>query len=169
MTNGYTKLFGTILTSSIWSEDDKTRLVWITMLALATRDGLVEAALPGLARAANVSVEACEASVKKLESPDEYSRSTTNDGRRIEKVDGGWRIYNYVKYMEKMDMESRRAYNARKMREYRERERGLRKQMGIRAVVNAKVTEEEIRMRDEAELVKKAGQRKVLADLGVRF
>ncbi len=31
----YTKLFHSIVTSTIWRETDPTRIVWITMLALA--------------------------------------------------------------------------------------------------------------------------------------
>lgn len=30
--NGYTKLFNSILDSTIWGESDETRLVWITLL-----------------------------------------------------------------------------------------------------------------------------------------
>ena len=41
--NGFTKLFQSILTSSVWSEDNETRIVWITMLALADQNGSVSA------------------------------------------------------------------------------------------------------------------------------
>lgn len=39
--SGSIKLFGSIVASTIWREDDKTRLVWITLLALSDRDGFV--------------------------------------------------------------------------------------------------------------------------------
>jgi hypothetical protein len=38
--------------------------------------------------------------INKLESPDPLSRSTNDDGRRIERIDGGYRIINYLKYRE---------------------------------------------------------------------
>lgn len=122
MTNGYTKLFGSLVTSSVWSEDDKTRIVWITMLALSNRNGLVEAAMPGLARAANVPLEDCRAALLKFESPDPDSRSRTFEGRRVERVDGGFQILNYAKYMALMSKEDIREYKREKMREYRERD-----------------------------------------------
>ena len=40
---GYTKLFNSILASTIWRADDKTRIVWITLLAMADKHGIVEA------------------------------------------------------------------------------------------------------------------------------
>ena len=99
---GFTKLFSEIVTSSIWSEDNATRIVWITMLALKDKDGYVPAALPGLANAARVTIAECEASIQKLEAPDKYSRSTANDGRRIEKVDGGWLVLNHYKFRDNL-------------------------------------------------------------------
>lgn len=147
MTNGYTKLFGSLVTSSVWSEDDKTRLVWITMLALSDRDGLVEAAIPGLARAANVSLEDCENAIVKLEGPDHYSRSLEHEGRRVERVDGGFRILNYARYSLKMSFEDRREYQRRKQAEYRKR-----KGETIRQQVNRSVAEDELTKQDAREM-----------------
>ena len=45
MQRGFTKLFNTIVTSTIWQEDDKTRIVWITMLAIADASGIVGASI----------------------------------------------------------------------------------------------------------------------------
>lgn len=143
MTNGYTKLFGTLVTSSIWSEDDKTRLVWITMLALSNRDGVVEAAVPGLARAANVSIEECRMALAKLESPDPDSRSTEHEGRRIERVDGGFLILNHAKYSEMMSLEARREYNRRKQSEYRKKKQDATKELTIRDVIRHRAAAED--------------------------
>ena len=94
--SGYTKLFNSILASTIWREDDKTRIVWITLLAMAGRDGVADGSIPGLADLARVSVEDCEAALAKLKAPDKYSRSKGNDGRRIRDVDGGWLLLNHA-------------------------------------------------------------------------
>ena len=123
--SGYTKLFSSIVTSSIWSEDDKTRIVWVTMLALADEHGLVEAALPGLANAARVSVEDCQKSIDKFLAPDGYSRSTEFEGRRIERVEGGWKLLNHSMYRAKFSEEERKAYKAMHQALYRARRRGL--------------------------------------------
>jgi len=116
---GYSKLFSEIVTSSIWSEDDQTRIVWITMLALKDSRGFVPAAIPGLANAARVSVEQCEAAIAKLESPDKYSRTEDHDGRRIKKIDGGWLVLNHEKYREKRHDEDRREYQRKLMAQRR--------------------------------------------------
>ena len=93
---GFTKLFSSILTSSVWQEDDKTRLLWITMLASADADGRVEAAIPGMAMLARISIAECEHGLEVLLSPDEYSRTTEHEGRRIEAIDGGWLVSNGI-------------------------------------------------------------------------
>jgi hypothetical protein len=116
---GYTKLFQSLLTSTIWQEDDKTRITWITMLALADQAGKVEASVPGLAHAANINLEACQRALTRLIAPDEYSRTKSHDGRRIRPVDGGWQILNYAKYREKCRSQDRRSY----MRDAKRRQR----------------------------------------------
>ena len=98
---GFTKLFSSIVMSSIWSEDDKTRIIWITMIAICDAQGHVEASVPGLAYTARVSLEDCERALGILSSPDPYSRTKEAEGRRIEDIDGGWRIINYAKYRER--------------------------------------------------------------------
>jgi hypothetical protein len=113
MNRGFTKLFNTIVTSTIWQEDDKTRIVWITMLAIADASGMVSAAVPGLASVANVSVEATRKAIETLESPDPDSRTQDFEGRRIQQVDGGWRILNYIKYRRMLNEEERREYKAK--------------------------------------------------------
>ena len=66
----YTKLFNSIVTSTIWTEDDKTRIVWITMLAIADQNGEVQASIPGLARLAAVSISDAEMAIAKFLGPD---------------------------------------------------------------------------------------------------
>ena len=95
---GYTPFFNSIVTSSIWNEDNATRVVWITMLALADKNGVVEGAIPGLATVARVSIEECERALQVLKTPDNYSRTADHEGKRIHDIDGGWQIYNFAKF-----------------------------------------------------------------------
>ena len=122
---GYTKLFGSIIASTIWREDDKTRLVWITMLAMKDRNGIVEASLPGLADMARVSVAEARAAIAKLEGPDPDSRTKAHEGRRIQPTDGGWLILNHQKFRDKMRSEERTEYMRLKKREERARQRNV--------------------------------------------
>lgn len=68
------------------------------MLAKANRHGEVYGAVPGLARLANVSLEECETALQTFQSPDRWSRTPDNEGRRIEPITGGWRLLNFVKF-----------------------------------------------------------------------
>lgn len=121
--SSYTKLFSSIVTSSIWQEDDQTRLVWLTMLALKNRFGEVSGSIPGLANIARVPVESARNAIKRFLSPDPDSRSKEYAGRRIEEIEGGWRILNHKKYREAMSKAERLAAQAAWQREYRQRKK----------------------------------------------
>lgn len=122
---GYTKLFSSIVASTIWREDNETRLVWITMLAMKNERHVVEASIPGLADLARVTMEDCKKALRKLSSPDEYSRNQENQGRRIMKCDGGWKILNGEHYRRLMSEEDRKAYKAAWQKEYRKRRKTI--------------------------------------------
>ena len=107
---GYTKLFEEIVDSTIWQAPDHIRILWITMLAKKQRNHTVQAAIPGLARAAGITVEQCEEGLEHLMAPDPYSRTKDHEGRRIKECDGGWFVLNGEKYREKMNEDERREY-----------------------------------------------------------
>lgn len=115
--SGFAKIFGSILDSSIWDEPAHTRLVWVTMLAMADGNGHVAAAVPGLARRARVTVEQCVDALATLSSPDRYDRSGVDEGRRIRSVQGGWDIINHRHYREAQSP------GARRVAEHRRRKR----------------------------------------------
>lgn len=115
----FTKLFSSITESTVWCEPAHTRLVWITMLAMADRKGRVWASVPGLANRARVPLEDAEKAILTFLAPDRYSRTPDHDGRRIEPIDGGWRLLNYAKYREIRDAEDRRDYQRKWDRENR--------------------------------------------------
>jgi len=117
----YTKLFNSLITSTIWTEDDKTRIVWITMLALADQHGEVHASIPGLARMAGVEIEACQAAIQKFLSPDDFSRTPNHEGRRIVEIQGGWELLNHAKYRALASKEDARIANAERQKRHRER------------------------------------------------
>jgi len=95
----YNKLFGKILDSSIWLEDPYTRIVWITLLAAMDQDGYAHfSAIANLAIRAQVPIDKAEIAVDKLMSPDAESGDPEHDGRRIERVPGGFIILNAPKY-----------------------------------------------------------------------
>jgi len=118
---GYTKLFGSIITSTIWREKNETRILWITMLALKNKSGIVEGSIPGLSDMARLSINATMEALEILRSPDPYSRTKEFEGRRIQDVEGGWLILNHEKWRNKMNADERREYLKIKQREHRAR------------------------------------------------
>jgi len=115
----FTKLFSSITASTIWCESAETRVVWITMLAMADENGWVYASVPGLSNIAQVDIEDTKKALDKFLSPDEYSRDSANEGRRIEEIEGGWAILNHAKYRKLRNKEERRAYQREYMRKRR--------------------------------------------------
>lgn len=95
-------------------ESSDVRVVWITMLAMADAQGRVWASLPGLAKRSNVPMASAEQAITCFLSPDPHSRTEDFEGRRIEKIDGGWRLLNYAKFRAMKDseatLESKRRY-----------------------------------------------------------
>jgi hypothetical protein len=95
----YNKLFTKILDSSIWLESSPTRIVWMTLIAAMDEDGYAHfAALENLARRARVSIREAERAVACLEGPDKNSADPEHDGRRIERISGGWLVLNAEKH-----------------------------------------------------------------------
>jgi hypothetical protein len=122
----YSKLANSILTSTIWMEDDHTRLVWLAMIAMANRHGEVLASIPGLANVARVPIEACRAAIHKFLSPDPDSRSKIDGGRRIKEIDGGWFLTNYEYYRFLASDEDRRNKAAVRQQRVRDRKKAAR-------------------------------------------
>lgn len=119
----YNKLFSKILDSSIWLEKDTTRIAWITILAAMDEDGFCHFASVGnLAQRAVISREAAEAAVKVLESPDSESSDPDNDGRRIERVPGGWMVLNSKKYHDIAKREHMKEQTRERVKKFRDKQ-----------------------------------------------
>jgi hypothetical protein len=120
---GYTKLFESIVRSSVWDLDSDTTKVWVTMMALADRDGVVEASVPGLAHEARVPLAKTQQALDLFLSPDPYSRTPDHEGRRIVVVRGGWRLLNHAYYRGLMSQEDQREKTRERVRRHREKKK----------------------------------------------
>jgi len=109
----YVKLDSGILDSSLWAEAAEVRLTFITILAMADPEGLCASTAPGIARRANLPLEAVRHALTVLEAPDPESRTLAEDGRRLVRVDGGYRVVNYLAYREKDHTAAERQRRAR--------------------------------------------------------
>ena len=121
MAGGYSKLFGSIVTSSIWCEDHIVLRVWVAMLATCNAQGEVEGGVPGFASLCRITTNEMRHALVRLMATDEDSRTQTMDGRRIVDIPGGWRIVNYLDYRNRL--QEKEGSKAKGMRDSRARKR----------------------------------------------
>ena len=120
----YNKIFTKILDSSIWLEPDSTRIVWLTCIAAMDEDGFCAFASPAnLAHRANVTLTAALAALEVLEGPDANSSNPDHEGRRLERVPGGWMVLNAPVYREMVSREVAKLGNRRRVARHRELKR----------------------------------------------
>ncbi len=121
----YSKLYSSVIHSSLWTQADNVRLLFITLLALCDREGYVYGSRRGLERAANIKIRNGEDPWKTLMSPDPDSsdllRNPENGGRRIEEVPSGFRLINFEYYRGIFDSEDRREQNRLAQQRFREK------------------------------------------------
>lgn len=122
---GYTKLFSDIVDSSIWDEDAETCKVWVTLLALSDANGYVRGSPGWLAGKAKVSVELCERALEKFKNPDPRSRTPDNDGRRIEQLEDGWLILNYISFRGRLSNDPKSIATRERVQKHREKHRSV--------------------------------------------
>ncbi len=149
----FTKLFSSITASTIWCESSDTKVVWITMLAMADAAGFVYASVPGLANIAQVPIDKTREALAKFLDTDPESRDSENEGQRIEEIDGGWAILNHPKYRKIRNAEERKAYHREYMRKKRAGKEGFVKS-GVNNVkfCEPQLTQEEGEAEEDKEL-----------------
>lgn len=109
------------MNSSVWCESKDVKILWVTFLAMKDKNGFVAASVPGMAKAAGLSLDECVVALAVLESPDAMSSSQEHEGRRIKKVEHGWVILNHFVYRDLVSKIKQQDYNRVKQKEYRER------------------------------------------------
>ncbi len=98
----YGKLFADVFSSSILEEPLHVRYLWMSMIALADEEGVVDMTVGALARRVNLSPDETGRAIEILAAPDPESRTPDKDGRRIEQIrehtTWGWRLVNHARY-----------------------------------------------------------------------
>lgn len=98
---GYGKIFQQIFDSSI-ADDWQVRHVFEDLIILSNSDGVVDMTHDAIARRTNTPVEIVTRAISELEKPDPKSRSKTENGARLKRLDKhrewGWWIVNHEKY-----------------------------------------------------------------------
>ncbi len=120
----YNKLFTKILDSSVWLAPDPHRLVWITLIAAMDQDSFCAfACTQNLAARARVSIEQTEQAVIAFEGPDPFGPDQEYEGRRIERVQGGWFILNGQKYRTTVTRAIQSEQSRLRMQRFRDKQR----------------------------------------------
>ena len=135
--SGYTKLFSEIVDSSIWREPSDICKVWITLLALSDADGYIRGSPGWLAGKAHVSLATCEEALGKFQHPDHESRTPDNDGKRIDRLEDGWLILNYLEFRDRLSNDPKAQATRERVRKHRERYYALRNTKSVTPLVSA--------------------------------
>lgn len=97
-----------------------TRIVWLTLLAAKDKEGFARfASIENLARRAVVTEEEADRAVMILEAPDMRSSNPDHEGRRIERVPGGWMVLNAKLYDDMVRREDERKATRERVRRHR--------------------------------------------------
>ena len=119
----FVKLWSDILESSLWDESSDIRIVWITLLAMSNQDGYVRGTDKAIGRRAGVPEKSANEAIAKFLAPDPCSHIEEHEGRRIERVPGGFTLLNYAHYRELQRESDRREYMKNLMAEKRAAEK----------------------------------------------
>lgn len=120
----YNKLFTKILDSSIWLESTQTRIVWLTFIAVMDEQGMANFASVGnVAHRARVTLEEAQEALGCLERPDPDSYDPDHEGRRVERVPGGWMVLNADKHRRMVTKAIIQAQTRERVQRHREKKR----------------------------------------------
>jgi len=126
VSNQYGKIFQQIYDGSLRS-DPMVRLVFMDMVILADKDGVVDMTHEAIAARTNVPVKTVYEAIKSLEGPDTRSRSSKENGARIKRLDEhrdwGWYLINYEYYVKKSSAWDRVEQNRINKKRQRERDK----------------------------------------------
>lgn len=137
----YNKLFSKILDSSVWLEDHATVRVWFTLMAAMDQDGFAPfASAANLASRARVTLEESRKALQRFMAPDQDSSDPENDGRRVERVPGGFIVLNALKYKELSTRDKQREQTKERVKRFRDKQKPANQQALHMPESNAPVT-----------------------------
>lgn len=113
-------VFSKIVDSSVWVLPYHVRILWIVLLALKDSDQVVRYNAFGLAKRGGLSEAEVLHGLEVLSKPDKTRLEPQPfEGRRIEKVDAGWKVLNGEFYKDMMRQANRAWYKAEHERKRR--------------------------------------------------
>ena len=119
----YGKIFESIYEGTL-AEDWRALVTFQQMIVLCDSDGCIDMTPNSISRRTGIPIEHIEIGISILESPDPYSRTQAEEGRRITRIDAhrpwGWMLVNHTKYRDLRDIETVREQTRERVRRHRE-------------------------------------------------
>lgn len=110
----FAPIFSKIVDSSLWDEPDHVVKVFLTMLAKKDFDHVVRANAYNISKWSRKTEKEVLEALKVLSSPDKKRlEPQAHEGRRIQKVEGGWLVLNGGHYRKMAQEVSERVRKAR--------------------------------------------------------
>ena len=110
----YGKLFSSMFDGSLYG-NWQAIVTFQQMIILADKDGTIEITPQALAARTSIPIDIIEHGIAILESPDPYTRTSGEEGRRITRINPdrpwGWHITNHAHYRAIRTSEERREYH----------------------------------------------------------
>lgn len=110
--SGYTPVFRSIFEGTLCGQYPDTA-AWLFMLALADKNGHVDKTPQYISAVTGMPVADLVGCIERFMQPDENSRTSAEEGRRLVLIDAnrswGWRIVNHEKYREKARLAAKAA------------------------------------------------------------
>lgn len=110
----YGKLFASMFDGSLYG-NWQAIVTFQQMIILADKDGTIEITPQALAARTSIPIDIIEHGIAVLESPDPYTRTSGEEGRRITRINPdrpwGWHITNHAHYRAIRTAEERREYH----------------------------------------------------------
>jgi hypothetical protein len=112
--SGYAPLFSSLTTGTLCGKWPDIGL-WAIVLSLKDRSGIVDVTPDYLSRVTGLDLQDVLSCMARFCEPDPYSRSSSEDGRRLvliepERRNWGWRVVNSGLYREKARLQNRDAF-----------------------------------------------------------
>lgn len=108
----YGKLFASMYEGTLYGQWQAI-ITLQQLVILADADGVVDMTPPAIAARTSIPLDIIEAGLSQLAASDRYSRTPTEDGRRIVPIDPdrpwGWQIVNYAYYRDLASREDKKA------------------------------------------------------------
>ena len=123
----YGKIFTSIYDGTL-AEDWRALITFQQLIVLCDADGIIDMTPQSISRRTGIPIEHIKAGIEILEKEDKYSRTKTEEGRRIELIDEhrpwGWHIVNHEIYKKLQDADTIREQTRERVRKHREKKKG---------------------------------------------